>query len=220
VSAAETLAAAQAAGVMLGVDGMELLIEADCVPPPELLDALRRDKGEILALLRTREIGEETPAAKTSNSPNLPGLMLAELEEVAGEDWPEVRDDPQVLEALAHAVITRRQRERGERPSHWSETCDCAGCGPVYLWRGSPVSVLGCPWCFNRAEGQPIPRPVAVTCGTCRHFQRINHPHLGHCDKGRPEAIAGLWDTDRRGCDRWLPSAQNRTVEKGDAKAP
>lgn len=220
MSAAETLAAAQAAGVMLGVDGMELLIEADCVPPPELLDALRRDKGEILALLRTREIGEETPAAKTSNSPDLPGLTLAELEEAAGEDWPEVRDDPQVLEALAHAVITRRQRERGERPSHWSETCDCADCGPVYLWRGSPASVLGCPWCLNRAEGQPIPRPVAVTCGTCRHFQRINHPHLGHCDKGRPEAIAGLWDTDRRGCDRWLPSVQNRTVEKGDAKAP
>ena len=74
MSAAETLAAAQAAGVMLGVEGMDLLIEADYVPPPELLDALRRDKGEILALLRTRKIGEEHPAAKTSNSPNLPGL--------------------------------------------------------------------------------------------------------------------------------------------------
>jgi hypothetical protein len=23
--------------------------------------------------------------------------------------------------------------------------------------------------------------------------------------KGEPEAIAGLWDTDRRGCARWLP---------------
>jgi hypothetical protein len=26
---------------------------------------------------------------------------------------------------------------------------------------------------------------------------------------GEPEAIAGLWDTDRRGCARWLPLEQN-----------
>ena len=213
MSIAETLAAAQAAGVWLGLDGTDLLIEADSAPPPELLDALRRDKPEILALLRTRETGEEDPAATGTESPNLHGLTLEELEEVAGEDWPEVRDDTDVLEALAHAVVTRRQREQGERPPHWTETCECAGCGPVFLWAGSPTRVLGCPWCFNRVEERPIPRPVAVTCGTCQHFERIDHPHLGHCAKGEPEAIAGLWDTDRRGCARWSPSQQNQGVQ-------
>ena len=81
---------------------------------------------------------------------------IAELEQAAGEDWPEVRDDPSVVEALAHAVITRRQRERGECPPHWTAHGECACCGPVFLWPGSPARVLGCPWCFNRAEGRPI----------------------------------------------------------------
>ena len=209
MSAVETLSAARAAGMRVGLDGTDLLIEADCAPPPELLDALGRDKPEILELLRTRETGEVPPPAATTESPNLHGLALAEVQEAAGEDWPEVRDDPAVLEALAHAVVTRRQRERGECPPHWTERCECAGCGPVFLWPGGPARVLGCPWCFNRAEGRPIPRPVAVTCGTCRHFHRIDHPLLGHCAVGEPEAIAGLWDTDRRGCALFLPLEQN-----------
>lgn len=208
MSAAETVAEARAAGVRLGLDGTDLLIESDCKPPPQLLDALRRDKPEILALLRTDDSGEFSPLVNTE-PPNLHGLTLTELAEAAGEDWTEVRDDPAVLQALAHAVITRRQRERGECPPHWTAHCKCAGCGPVFLWPGSPARVLGCPWCFNRAEGRAIPRPVAVTCGACRHFRRIEHPHLGHCAVGEPEAIAGLWDTDRRGCARWLPLEHN-----------
>ena len=209
MNAAETLAAAQAAGVRLGVDGTDLLIESEREPPSHLLDALRRDKPEILALLRTQDTIELTSPAMTTQSPNLHGLTLAELEEAAGEDWPEVRDEPAMLEALAHAVVSHRQRERGDCPPTWTEHCECAGCGPVFLWSGSPARVFGCPWCFNRAEGRVIPRPVAVTCGACRHFRRIEHPHLGHCDVGEPEAIAGLWDTDRRGCARWLPLQQN-----------
>lgn len=38
------------------------------------------------------------------------------------------------------------------------------------------------------------------TCGQCPDFRRIDHPHLGHCKKGQPEPIAGIWDTDRRYC--------------------
>lgn len=56
---------------------------------------------------------------------------------------------------------------------------------------------------LHRAE--EVPSPVArghqVTCGGCHHFERIKHPHLGHCAQGEPEAVAGLWDTDSRWCD-------------------
>lgn len=38
-------------------------------------------------------------------------------------------------------------------------------------------------------------------CADCRHYQRTTHPHLGHCAKGEPEAIAGLWDTTPRLCN-------------------
>lgn len=41
----------------------------------------------------------------------------------------------------------------------------------------------------------------SVNCGDCQHFQRIQHSHLRHCSKGKPEAPAGLWDTDARSCD-------------------
>ena len=71
MSAAETLSAAQAAGVRLVLDGTDLLIEADCEPPPELLDALRRDKPGILALLRIRETGEVPLPAATIQSPTI-----------------------------------------------------------------------------------------------------------------------------------------------------
>lgn len=209
MSAAETLVAAQAAGVQVRLDGPDLLIESDREPAPQLLDALRRDKAEILVLLNADDHGEIPAPATTTEAQNLHGLTQAQLEQAAGEDWVRVRDDPAALEALVHAVVTRRQRERGECPPHWTAHRECAACGPVLLWSGSPARVLGCPWCFNRAEGRPIPRPVAVTCGACRHFRRTDHPHLGHCAVGEPEAPAGLWDTDRRGCARWLPQLQN-----------
>jgi hypothetical protein len=57
---------------------------------------------------------------------------------------------------------------------------------------------------------EEVPESVTTnhpaTCGGCIHFERTDHPHLGHCAKGEPEAIAGLWDTDRRHCARFLPT--------------
>lgn len=47
-----------------------------------------------------------------------------------------------------------------------------------------------------------------ATCGACKNFQRINHPNLGHCAKGEPEAPAGLWATDRRWCTLFSPDKQ------------
>ncbi len=60
---------------------------------------------------------------------------------------------------------------------------------------------------LKRAEAVPDPVSIneRVTCGECVHFERIDHPRLGHCVKGEPEAIAGLWDTDHRYCERYLP---------------
>ena len=65
-------------------------------------------------------------------------------------------------------------------------------------------------------RSEEVPEPVTLnhpmTCGECVHFERIiepfRHPHLGHCEKGEPEAIAGLWDTDQRYCERFLPKPE------------
>ncbi len=44
-----------------------------------------------------------------------------------------------------------------------------------------------------------------VACHRCIHCRRTDHPRLGHCAKGEPEAIAGLWDSDQRYCGQFLP---------------
>lgn len=57
-------------------------------------------------------------------------------------------------------------------------------------------------WFLERQkEVPPEPMPdYSCTCCDCRHFQRIDHPNLGHCTQGEPESPAGIWDTDRRWC--------------------
>jgi hypothetical protein len=51
--------------------------------------------------------------------------------------------------------------------------------------------------------------PTLVACRGCIHFQRIDHPHLGHCSQGQPEAVAGNWDDDCRWCEEFSPYIKN-----------
>ncbi len=222
MNAVEVLRAARAAGVRVGVLGRSLELDANRAPPDELLEELRRFKPEILALLSKQapEFGATVQGSACDSAvesgegvfgeTSLNGYTMEQLEDAAGEDWAEIRDDPALLEVFARAVAARLSRERGERPPGWTARSHCARCGPVFLWPGSHGCVLACPWCFNRVAGLPIPRPHPVTCGNCLHFRRTDHAHLGHCARGQPGAPAGLWDTDRRACARWHPQEQTR----------
>ncbi len=117
------------------------------------------------------------------------------------EDWRKGDISTETLAAFARSLVQRHGMEQGVVPAHYTERATCKHCGPVWLWFAGEV--LGCPWCWNRAAGRPIPRPQSVRCGDCAHFERIDHPHLGHCAKGEPEVIAGLWDTEQRACSQW-----------------
>ena len=128
------------------------------------------------------------------------------------EDWEDASIDENTLAAFADALVQRRTMAEGKRPAHYTKRANCKLCGSVWLW--SAGDVLGCPWCWNRINDKPIPRPHNVHCGDCVHFKRISHPNLGHCAKGEPEAAVGLWDTDRRSCSRFLP---NTTATDGDS---
>ena len=72
---------------------------------------------------------------------------------------------------------------------------------------------------LQRAEEVPetVTSYEQITCSECLHFERIDHPRLGHCAKGEPEAIAGLWDSDRRYCERYLPIMQRERTNDGKA---
>ena len=130
--------------------------------------------------------------------------IRAALDEDDIEGWINSKTSTNALVSKAIITLTRQEIDKGNIPAYFNKRAVCALCGPVWLWFEGGVS--GCPWCVNRAEDRPIPRPVAVTCGTCQNFQRIDHPHLGHCVKGQPEAIAGNWDTDSRWCDYFIKS--------------
>ena len=57
MSAADALKAARAAGIEVGVDGDDLVLEASAPPPAAVLDLLSRHKAGIVALLRAGEDG-------------------------------------------------------------------------------------------------------------------------------------------------------------------
>ena len=122
------------------------------------------------------------------------------------DDWRQGAISADTLSAFARSLMQRRQMDRGKRPEHCTEHATCKHCGPVWMWFSGEL--LGCPWCWNRVAGKPIPRPCSVHCSNCNYFQRIEHPHLGHCEKSQPEAIAGLWDADPRYCEQFLPRPQ------------
>jgi hypothetical protein len=57
MSAEEALKAARAAGVHLGIDGDQLVLEASVPPPAAVIDLLSRHKAEVVALLQSAEDG-------------------------------------------------------------------------------------------------------------------------------------------------------------------
>lgn len=119
------------------------------------------------------------------------------------QDWKNGDVSLEAMSAFALALSQRKSIDAGKRPTNYTERAICKQCGPIWLWQEG--TVYACPWCSNRLAGNPIPRPSSVRCIDCIHFRRINHPRLGHCSMGKPGSVAGLWDTNQRYCDRYLP---------------
>lgn len=126
------------------------------------------------------------------------------LADVDKAEWRTGHISPENLRAFAKSLVDRRTMDEGLRPVHYNKHAECLHCGPIWLW--IEKKVLGCPWCWNRKAGRPIPRPVPVKCEDCANFKPAPHPYLGHCASGEPEPPAGLWKTDARWCSRFLLS--------------
>ncbi len=116
----------------------------------------------------------------------------------------------EMLLGFVEAFSQRRTMDKGICPDSYRKRADCAECGPIWLWMSG--NVIGCPWCKNRLQGAPIPRPVSIECGACKKFRRIDHKFLGHCAVGEPEPPVGLVDADKRYCVRFLPNQSSLNV--------
>ena len=127
---------------------------------------------ELKALAKARSYGNRAgnqwkqcrPSAETEASDWKQVALLdetrptwAEVEAEAGEDWSSIKNDRETLLAFRRALINRRMMERGEIPENYKASTICKRCGPVPIFEGCPPEVLGCPWCFNRIRGFPIP---------------------------------------------------------------
>ena len=85
------------------------------------------------------------------------GVHLDDIRKQAGTEWSDIKDDPTALQTYAHSIHTQRIIDRGEVPPDYKYVAHCRGCGPVWLWFKGKVE--GCPWCWNRLQGKPIPYP-------------------------------------------------------------
>ena len=78
-----------------------------------------------------------------------------ELRRAAGDDWEEMSAD---IIGFADALAVYQIRESGSVPNSYTSTTECKNCGTVPIWQYCPSQVDGCPWCFNRHKGLPMPK--------------------------------------------------------------
>ena len=98
----------------------------------------------------------ETPEALTAKTDKRASVSsVSEWSELLKNKNGEIAPDE--MPVVAKMVEIAEMRERGQIPSHYTSTTTCKHCGPVPIWDGCPPEVLGCPWCFNRHKGFPIP---------------------------------------------------------------
>ena len=119
-------------GLRVRVDGPDLVLSPKKALTPSLASRIKKEK---LVLIRS----------------------LKAIKRKAGADWDEIANDPEQLRAFAELLMIGAMRERGIAPDHYTKTTKCKHCGPVLIWDGCPPEVNGCPWCFNRIKGLPIP---------------------------------------------------------------
>jgi hypothetical protein len=103
MSAAEALQAAQNAGVEIGIDGDDLVLEASAPPPAAILDLLSRHKAEVLALLAATARGNKLLAPTLLSER---GEQPAEGEPGLEQRWAARRGRIQELEgAFLHFCV-------------------------------------------------------------------------------------------------------------------
>lgn len=160
----------------------------------------------LAALIRKRGTGKAATAipaisaisAISATQPKVDAATVARIATVAVANPTKTKTAPMTAEEekAIRAWLEYIEETNPEIIAEFMDKCQREGEARAYFLR--------------RSEEVPEPDPWRIThCGDCTHFERIEHPHLGHCAKGEPEAIAGLWDSDRRYCEQY------QTIRKG-----
>lgn len=61
------------------------------------------------------------------------------------------------LITFSRSIVQHREMKKGKVPTHFTNIITCQKCGPIWHWVDYDVN--DCPWCQNRINKYPIPRP-------------------------------------------------------------
>ena len=81
-----------------------------------------------------------------------------------GSEWSELLENKngelteQEIPVAREMVAIIEMREKGIVPDHYTAETECRHCGAVPIFEDCPPQVNGCPWCFNRIKGLPMPK--------------------------------------------------------------
>lgn len=149
-------------------------------------------RAHLLAICRSHALPERLVA-------NLPDAELEGCELLS----------PEGLVRWVQVLGENERMRKGIAPPGWTQASYCHHCGPVKLWAGAPLHVIGCPWCHVRKAGGQVPRP-AVTCATCQHMRRM--PQTSPAGMQSCKAGHGMhYAHAEHVCDDWRPAIS--TVE-------
>ena len=79
-------------------------------------------------------------------------------------EWSELLENKngdlteQEIPTAEDMVAITQMRQKGIVPDHYTATTNCKHCGPVPIFEGNWPESDGCPWCFNRIKGLPMPK--------------------------------------------------------------
>jgi len=98
-----------------------------------------------------------------------PRPAQSELQERAEQDWEEISGDPAQLKSFAELAMITDMRHRGIVPDHYTAMTNCKHCGSVPIFEGNWPESDGCPWCFNRLRGLPMPNKHDLSTKRLEH---------------------------------------------------
>jgi len=87
------------------------------------------------------------------------GFTIKQLEDFITDDLELYQDKASALIAWADLLHERQLMKQGVVPEDFTAITHCACCGDVFvpLAQANNGSVDGCPWCWNKARGLPVP---------------------------------------------------------------
>ena len=143
--------------------------------------ATRPEPSSESSLDETRQSLEETLATACHGLSITPDDVHTALAPEDIKDWHKGNLSIQTLTAFAGSLVQQRGMKKGKIPDSYTKKAMCRHCGPVWLWIEGTVD--GCPWCFHRATGTLIPRPLSIDgIACCKQQTAINGNHVAAVD--------------------------------------